>query len=184
MPSTPRNWLAAALLGCVLLLGLGLLSPGQSSAARHSTAAPVRSAALEGSLLHLLNQQRAKRGLRALRRSTALDRAAGWQSRDMVNRRYFDHKRPGGPSLSQRIRRSGYLSGARGWSLGENIAWGEGSYSTPRSLVSAWMESSGHRANILRRRYEHIGIGIASGTPEGRGGGEAVTVTTDFGARR
>jgi uncharacterized protein YkwD len=100
----------------------------------------------------------------------------------MVDRGYFDHQRRGGPSLSQRIRRSGYLTRARSWSLGENIAWGEGSFASSQSIVTAWMESSGHRANILRRRYEHIGIGLAVGTPEG-GGADAVTVTTDFGAR-
>lgn len=184
MSPTPKSLLLA--LSCALLLGPALLSPGQSPAAsRSAKASGARSAELSRSVLRLLNQERAKRGLGSLRRSAALDKAARWQSHDMVARAYFDHDRPGGPSLAQRIRRTGYLSGARSWSVGENIAWGEGQFSTSKSMVDAWMESSGHRANILNRRYEHVGIGLVSGIPEGGGAGQdAVTITTDFGARR
>lgn len=174
-------------LSCAALIGLALLSPGQSPAASPSAqASGARAAAIGKSVLRLLNQQRAKRGLGALHRSTALDKAARWHSHDMVARGYFDHERPGGPSLAQRIRRTGYLSGARSWSVGENIAWGEGHFSTSKSMVDAWMGSSGHRANILNRRYEHIGIGLVVGIPEsgGAGQGDAVTITTDFGARQ
>ena len=118
-------------------------------------------------------------------RAAALDGAARWQSHDMVARGYFDHERPGGPSLVKRIRGTGYLHGARSWAVGENIGWAEGGLSTSRSIVAAWMESSGHRANILNGRYRHIGIGIAYGIPDRRatGQGNGVTVTTDFGAR-
>jgi uncharacterized protein YkwD len=170
----------AALVGCLALVGLGLLGAGQSPAAGLQTQASARG--LEQSLLSLLNRERLDRGLKPLRRNGALDKAARWQSGDMVERRYFDHERRGGPSLAERIRRSGYPSGARSWTAGENIALSEGVVSSGR-ILRAWMSSPGHRAEILSRRYAHIGIGAAPGSPYGAAG-EAMTVTADFGARR
>lgn len=164
----------------VLLLGGGLLPPAQPPVASPSSKVPVRSAALSDSLLRLVNRQRQKRGRGPLRLSAALSEAARWHSRDMVNRGYFDHERRGGPTLTRRVRRTGYLTGARGWDLGENLALGEGGVSTG-GIVAAWMRNPTHRVNILDREFEHIGIGLVPGSPYG--GGEAVTITTDFGAR-
>jgi uncharacterized protein YkwD len=180
-PAPNRTRRFAVFLSCAFLAGSGLLVP-QHSAARGSPKATSAASPDARSLFRLLNRERVKRGLRPLRRSAALDEAARWQSHDMVARGYFAHERPGGPSLSKRIRKAGYLAGARSWAVGENIAWGEGSYSTPRSIMSSWMKSPGHRANILRRRFEHVGVGLAQGIP-GRSGQEGVTATTDFGAR-
>jgi len=182
MVGTRRPALRAALLTLALLFGLGFLPPATQPAASPSSHASARATALGHSLLHLLNKERAKRGLGPLRGSSALTKAARWQSRDMVNRGYFDHERHGGPSLTRRVRRSGYLRGARGWDLGENLALGEGGVSS-RSIVAAWMRTRVHRVNILDRTFEHIGIGLAAGSPYGRGRGGAVTITTDFGAR-
>jgi uncharacterized protein YkwD len=181
-PVSNRASHRAVLLGCFLLLGLASLAPHLSSAAVHREARSASSSDAR-ELFQLLNHERVKRGLRPLRHSNALDDSARWQSRDMVARGYFDHQRPGGPSLTQRIRRTGYLSGARSWAIGENIAWGEGSLSTPQSIMRSWMKSPGHRENILRRRFEHVGIGLAQGIPEQSGQDGGVTATTDFGAR-
>jgi uncharacterized protein YkwD len=106
----------------------------------------------------------------------------------MVTHRYFDHKRSGGPSFVQRIRRTGYLRGARKWVVGENIAWAEAQHSTPGGIVKAWMASPHHKENILDGTYEEIGIGLAVGRPPTTGfsfqdNAQAVTVTTDFGFR-
>jgi uncharacterized protein YkwD len=98
----------------------------------------------------------------------------------MVRHHFFSHDSRDGTSFLERIRRSGYLDGASSWAVGENIAWGSGRLSTPRSIASAWMHSPGHRANILGRTFRAIGIGIANGTPSGDGG---ATYTTDFGRR-
>jgi uncharacterized protein YkwD len=172
----------AILISCAFLLGSCFLAPHHSLAAGFATRSA--SGADARAVFHLLNQERASHGLRPLRRSAALDEAARWQSHDMVARGYFDHERPGGPSLSRRIRRTGYLTGARSWAVGENIAWGEGTLSTPESIMDAWMHSPGHRANILNRRFEHVGIGLQNGIPEeGHGSQDGVTATTDFGAR-
>jgi len=127
--------------------------------------------------LCLLNQERASRGLRAVHLNHKLSVAAKRHSRDMVRRGYFDHTSPSGSTFTGRVSSAGY----RFRSLGENIAWGSGSYATPRSIVRSWMNSSGHRANILRGKFREIGIGIVTGTPVGMSGG--AVYTTDFGTR-
>jgi uncharacterized protein YkwD len=144
-------------------------------AAAHPTSA--RLPTVNSATLCLLNAERTKRGLAPLRENSKLDKASIGHSRDMVRRKYFEHG-----DFAARIKASGYLSGATSWGIGENIAWGGGSYSTPRSIVSMWMHSPGHRANILSRRFKEIGIGIARGAPE-NGQHDAATYTTDFGFR-
>jgi uncharacterized protein YkwD len=136
------------------------------------------------STLCLLNADRRRHGLRRLRLSRRLSKAARAHSRDMVRRDYFSHTSPSGASFVDRIRRSGYLSGAFTWMVGENLAWGAGSMSSPAQTVRAWMRSPGHRENILTGRFVHIGIGIARGAPASVGGIPAATYTTDFGFKR
>jgi uncharacterized protein YkwD len=128
--------------------------------------------------LCLLNVERNKHGLAALKENGDLDTASARHSRDMVRRKYFEHG-----DFAARIRQSGYLEGASNWAIGENIAWGGGSYSTPKSIVSMWMHSPGHRANILSSRFKEIGIGVSRGAPQA-GQADAATYTTDFGSRR
>ena len=118
--------------------------------------------------------------LGALRLNGDLSTAARRHSRAMVSKRFFSHTSPDGTTFLDRIKATGYLSGARSWNVGENIAYGSGSLSTPRAISRAWMKSPGHRANILSSAFRSIGVGIASGTPVGRDGG---TYTTDFGRR-
>ncbi len=140
--------------------------------------------ALRAATLCLLNEERAKRGLKALKSHPQLEKAAQNYTRAMVRQGFFDHVSPGGSTLLSRVRRgTRYLHGARRYSLGENIAWGSGNYATPRETVQGWMESSGHRTNILNRRFKHIGIGVVAGAPEDDQGMPAATLTTDFGYR-
>jgi uncharacterized protein YkwD len=138
----------------------------------------------EDSILCLLNNERASRGLRKLRLSHKLASSAQFQSQDMIDRHYFEHQRRGGPDLVKRIKRTGYFRRVRSWSVGENIAWGTSDYATPSSLVKAWMESSGHRENILNPDFREIGVGLRIGAPTNRwDSDEAATATTDFGMR-
>ncbi len=137
----------------------------------------VSERALESSTVCLLNRERASRGLRVNRRLSA---AAQRHTDDMVRRQYFAHNSRSGASSVDRIRRTGYLKGARSWMVGENLAWGSGSRSTPSSIVDSWMHSSGHRRNILTRRFREIGIGVASRAPTS-GSSAAATYTTTFG---
>jgi uncharacterized protein YkwD len=135
---------------------------------------------VEQTVLCLLNAERTKRGLPRLRDDDKLGRAAAKHSKDMVSRDFFSHDSPGGTSPGDRVKRAGYLAGARGWSVGENIAWGTGSYATPQSIVRSWMNSAGHKRNILHRGFDEIGVGIALGAPGHEGG---ATYTTNFGSR-
>jgi uncharacterized protein YkwD len=146
-----------------------------AGASKHPTHASI--ATVNKATLCLLNAERRKHGLAALNENGDLDSASVKHSRDMVRRQYFEHG-----DFASRIKQSGYLSGARSWAIGENIAWGGGSYSTPRSIVSMWMHSPGHRANILSSKFREIGIGIARGAPQA-GQSDAATYTTDFGYR-
>ena len=133
------------------------------------------------STLCLLNAERRKHGLRKLRLSKRLSKAARKHSRDMVRRDYFSHTSLSGATFVDRIRRTGYLSGAGNWMVGENLAWGSGSRSSAARTVRAWMHSPGHRHNILTGRFVHIGIGVVPGAPQRVGGMAAATYTTDFG---
>ncbi|MEA2179017.1 MAG: hypothetical protein QOG77_2314, partial [Solirubrobacteraceae bacterium] len=136
--------------------------------------------------LCLLNEQRKAHGLGRLRAHRMLQSAAQRYAGQMVKGRFFDHVSPTGSTLEQRIRENTrYLAGALRYDIGENIAWGQGALAKPRAIVSAWMASPGHRANILRAAFREIGIGIAPGAPvAGLRGDQAVTYTNEFGARR
>ena len=169
-------------------------------AAAHAHAPAVRAAAcadtglkptranletVRNAVLCLHNQERARHGLPLLRENPRLRRAAGRHSEHMVDARFFDHTSPGGATMLDRIRRTGYTSGARAWSLGENIAWGSGRLATAAQIHRSWMNSAGHRANILRRAFREIGIGIETGLPVRLSAAQSgATYTTDFGFRR
>lgn len=165
----------------------GLLLPATPAAAATCAGATAVPSSMSGRVagkvtLCLLNAERRRHGLRPLRRNSRLDRAARRHTNDMVAGNLFSHFSRSGSGPAGRIRSAGYLRGARGWMVGENIGWGQESLSTPASMVQEWMHSSGHRANILNGSFRDIGIGVLSGTPV-RGGLEGATYTTDFGRR-
>jgi uncharacterized protein YkwD len=137
--------------------------------------------AAEAATLCLLNAERGAAGLPPLSAQLQLRAAALDHSRDMVERRFFDHVNPDGTDAHQRIASTGYRVPSGGAS-GENIAYGEGARSTPAEIVAGWMASPGHRANILRSRFDEIGIGIEPRTVE-RSPYDAAgaTYTTTFG---
>jgi uncharacterized protein YkwD len=156
---------------------------GASCAAANSSPADAGPGALEEAVLCLVNRERTSRGLSRLDSNWSLERAARGHSRAMVQQRFFDHDSPGGANVVVRAKRRGYHP-AGGLFVGENIAWGSGTYATPAEIVDGWMHSSGHRANILHRGYHDIGVGVALGAPRPVFGQPAATYTTDFGSRR
>jgi uncharacterized protein YkwD len=184
------------------ILCAGLLLPASTSAAKPAAPgerAPGRAAqkgcagadamptaanqhAIREAILCLHNEIRAERGLPQLRENARLNRAAVAHSHDMVSRGFFEHTAPGGSTMVHRILRARYASRDEGWAFGENLAWGTGRLATPRGVVRAWMESPGHRANILRRAYRELGVGVVLGIPTGER--EGATYTADFGVRR
>ena len=110
----------------------------------------------EAEVLRLVNEQRANYGLSALSYSTQLEAVAYAHSKDMAQNNYFSHTNLSGQSPFDRMKAAGisYRSAA------ENIAAGQ---KTPQEVVNAWMNSSGHRANILNSSVTKMGVGIYSG---------------------
>jgi uncharacterized protein YkwD len=133
-------------------------------------------------ILCLHNQIRARNGLPLLKSNPKLRHAAEGHSADMVQAHYFEHTTPRGSTMVDRILASRYVRADQGWLMGENLEWGTGSMATPRGAMDAWMNSPGHKANILKRGYRDVGVGVTLGVPGGGDGG--VTITVDFGARR
>jgi uncharacterized protein YkwD len=119
-----------------------------------------------------MNGVRAAHGLPPLRLDRRLTRAARSHTVDMVRRGYFAHGRVG-----QRLR----AFHVRARRVGENLAWGSGSYASVDSIVAHWLASPPHRANLLRPGFRRVGIGALTGTFDGYGG--AIVVTADFAGR-
>jgi uncharacterized protein YkwD len=137
--------------------------------------------AMTDATLCLLNGERADHGLGPLAPNDKLAAAATAYAQDLVAGSYFSHTGRDGSGVLDRIERSGYLPRDAGWVLGENLAWGTGSLATPGSIMQAWMNSPGHRDNILNPDYREIGIGVVAGNPAAADGLGA-TYATEFGA--
>jgi uncharacterized protein YkwD len=198
----PREMTAKFRTLIIALLAVALLAPTGATAdgkrKHHRAPAPAKftqdcpNADLEpaadnqglirAAILCLHNQIRAENGLPRLRENKRLRKAAVGHSRNMVAKRFFEHTTPSGVTMVDRILKARYVREDQGWMLGENLAWGTGSYATPRGAVRAWMESPGHRANILKRGYRDMGVGLVLGVPVSDAAG--ATYTVDFGVRR
>jgi uncharacterized protein YkwD len=143
---------------------------------------PANSTRAEAATLCLVNVQRARRGLRALRPNAALARSAAAHSEDMVSENYFDHVSPAGETPLERIKASTYVPRRSGYMVGENIALGTLQLATPAAIVASWMTSSHHRANILNPDFRDSGIGIAARAPSRYSNGQpGATYTQQFG---
>ncbi|MEW2529174.1 sigma-70 family RNA polymerase sigma factor [Streptomyces sp. NPDC047071] len=147
-------------------------APSRKAAPRPTTkkpAPPAPSGSKAQQVLSLVNAERAKAGCGPLTHNSKLATAAQRHSADMRSRNYFDHTSPDGTDPGQRITAAGYK-----WSTyGENIARGQ---QTAASVMDAWMNSEGHRANILNCSFKELGTGVE----EGEGG---PWWTQNFGAR-
>ncbi len=108
----------------------------------------------ESEVVRLLNVERSKRGLMLLKENWELSRIARYKSADMANKNYFSHTSPTYGSPFKMIESFGIRFSA----AGENIAMGQDS---PSSVMNAWMNSPGHRANILSPSFTEIGVGLA-----------------------
>ncbi|MFB3162002.1 SafA/ExsA family spore coat assembly protein [Neobacillus sp. 179-J 1A1 HS] len=111
---------------------------------------------IESQVVQLTNQERAKNGLGPLTQDWELSRVARYKSVDMRDYNYFSHTSPtyGSPFTMMKNFGLSYRAAA------ENIAAGQ---STAQEVVNSWMNSSGHRANILSTKYKYIGVGYAKG---------------------
>jgi uncharacterized protein YkwD len=150
--------------------------PAAATGCANADAAPSAAnvAAIRAAVLCLVNAQRAASGLGALVDNAVLTAAAQGHSDEMVARRYFAHTSADGGDFGARLAAAGWT----GATSGENIAWGGGALGTPAQIVASWMNSPGHKANILNGAFTNSGVGVAPVTPSGGGGG---TYTHDFG---
>jgi uncharacterized protein YkwD len=147
-----------------------LLVPALGQAAGKTS----KRASSEQQVLVLLNQIRADHNLTPFTASSQLRNAAHAHSSDMLKNGYFEHD---GLNETWDARITRYLKSTL---IGENIAWGNGSYGTPEGIVSQWMHSPPHRAIILTAALHHIGLGLVTGTFNGTP--DAVMATADFSA--
>lgn len=127
---------------------------------RYGMPLQAHSAAEDGlaqQVLALVNQERVAAGVAPVMYDAEAERAAKAHCEDMRARGYFDHDTPEGWSVSDRLR----MTGASGYrSHAENIAQGQ---ATPAAVMQAWMNSPGHRANILDPNFTHLGVGVGDG---------------------
>ncbi len=111
-------------------------------------------ASYQKQVLDLVNAERTKRGLNALTLDTKLSNVATLKSQDMINKNYFDHNSPTYGSPFDMMKQFGISYR----SAGENIAYGQRS---PQEVMNAWMNSEGHRKNILNSSFTKLGVGVA-----------------------
>lgn len=109
---------------------------------------------LESEVVRLVNVERAKHGLAPVKENWELSRVARYKSTDMKTKGYFDHYSPTYGSPFDMMKKFGF----KFYTAGENIAMGQ---RTPQEVMTAWMNSPGHRANILKADFKEIGVGLA-----------------------
>ena len=115
----------------------------------------------ESEILRITNVERQNAGLNPLVVCTRLANSALAHTNRMLEGQFFSHSDPGtGTASGDRIRSTGYFDSSNGWGYGENIAMG---YSSPNATMVGWMNSPGHRANILNPSFTHLGVGVNIG---------------------
>jgi uncharacterized YkwD family protein len=109
---------------------------------------------MENEVIRLVNIERSKHGLAPLKANWELSRVARMKSQDMKSKGFFSHYSPTYGSPFDMMKKFGFNF----YSAGENIAMGQ---RTPQEVMTAWMNSPGHRANILKADFKEIGVGLA-----------------------
>jgi uncharacterized protein YkwD len=173
----------AAVVGILVAVAAAMLVAGAGASGK-----PARTIAavdvLESQVLGELNAIRRRHGLVPLKLSQPLSTAADAHSRAMATHGFFAHESRDGTGFSTRVRRWYGPDGYRSWSVGENLLWSSGRPSAAQAL-KLWMESPGHRRNILTPAWREIGLSAVSvkAAPGVYRGYDVVIITTDFGAR-
>jgi uncharacterized protein YkwD len=178
-----------AVKSIVTLACAAALAVAAAPIASSSAAAPTRThaslVAFQTGLLDQLNDVRADYGLQPLHANAALAAAAAQHSAEMGLDGYFDHDSANGTAFWARIAHWYARGGFAQWAVGENLLWSSPDVAAS-AVVSIWMHSPPHRANILDAHWREVGIGaVHLDDASGAYGGRAVTiVTADFGVRR
>jgi len=129
------------------------------------------------SIIELTNIKRRQLGLNSLVEDDTLSEVAQLKAEQYAQENYFDHPESDGTMYTERLKDAGYDYSY----AGENLIVEAVSRATPSRLMSAWVSSEGHYANIIQKHYEEIGVGVAVGL---RWGEPAVWVVQLFGSQR
>ncbi|MDL5156814.1 CAP domain-containing protein [Actinomycetospora termitidis] len=151
-PTTGPGRTAAGLLAALVAAGLALLAPSASAAPAPTAVTPTQAAQLT-QVVALTNQYRQQAGCRPLTRDARAEKSAQAHADWMNTTGTFSHTGVNGSSFVDRMKAAGYPSPG-----GENIAQGQ---RDAAAVMTAWMNSPGHRANILNCRFTTIGVGLA-----------------------
>src|SRR5215218_1607556 len=160
--------LAAGLLA-IIAIGASVLEPRKAEAALTTIATcdggTIQLNDNEKRMLEFHNKARKNRGLKALCVHPTLTKAARAHSEEMLDKDYASHNSFNGETVKERLERFGYTcDGYSFCAYGENIAWGSGSYGDPDKIFHWWMNSPGHRSNILKKSFREVGIGVMKGS--------------------
>jgi uncharacterized protein YkwD len=179
--------LAAALLACVGALiadtaTAATTPPPCPGASLHPS--PVNIRAVDAATLCVVNQVRGARGLRPLRANRALGHVAAGQVTSMVRGDYFADVRPSGQTPLSLVAVTRYPAHAVQFAVGQNIAWGTDSFTTPTHIVAEWMASPPHREIMLSGEYRDAGVAVLPAVPAVlHPNGPGATYVIEFGAR-
>ena len=149
----------------------------------YPSAANVR--VVDAATLCLVNRLRSAYGLRPLRANRALSHVAASQVTSMVRLDYFADVGPSGQTPLSLVAVTGYALHAAQFAVGENIAWGTGSYTTPAHIVAEWMASPPHREVMLNAEYRNAGVAVTPAVPAVLyAPGHGATYAIELGVRR
>ena len=175
----------ASILALAAAVGVSAVEPREAEAAvtvSTCSGGTITLSDAEKRSLDLHNQTRASNGLAKFCIHPALQDAARAHSKEMIDKDYFSHNSYNGETFSERLKRYGYtpLPG-RYWTVGENIAYNSSTGAASADKAhSQWMNSTGHKANILNKNFRQIGIGAVYGDYKGY---KVTMWTVDFGNR-
>ncbi len=144
-----------AILASACLFALAACEPVSTPDQQYAAPAVTR-AAEAGDARSLLNAQRARKGLAPVTRSQKLTAAAAGHASNMATRGYFSHTSPNGRSVGDRVDRQGYNYCV----VNENLSYGRKNLA---NVINAWMNSPGHRRNILNPKVTEFGVAQAPG---------------------
>jgi uncharacterized protein YkwD len=162
-PSLSRLRAAAGPASKAVTIARTLATPCQDT---NLTPEPANLARVRAAVLCLVNAERARNGLEPLQSNPQLSAAAESHGREMIAGDYFAHVSPAGVTPVDRARGAGYIPSPEvGYVIGENLAWGTLTLSTPAAIVAAWINSPEHLANILEDNYRETGIDVQPEAP-------------------
>jgi hypothetical protein len=181
---------AVALVWAAVLAALALFPVAVEARPRGCAGANLRptatnARAIDAATLCLIDRIRAGHHLRPLHHNHELGGVASSQVSTMVRRDYFADDRPSGQTPMSLIVVTRYPAHTDDIAVGENIAWGTGTYATPAHIVGEWMASPPHRAIILTSEYRDAGVAVTPALPSVLAvGSRGATYAVEFGVRR